>query len=73
MLTNHITLMDRTKASIAYLNGTNGYGYQAEDRKIFAFLSLFHPEMSLEKRFKIIRERHYENNQSRKTRKTKKQ
>ena len=56
--------MERVQASVSYLNGTNGYGWQAEDRKMFAFLSLFHPEMSLEKRFKLIRDSHKKNGNS---------
>jgi len=43
--------MDRTRASVCLLNGTN-----SNDRvQMFAFLSLFHPELPLTERLALAR------------------
>jgi hypothetical protein len=42
-------IMDRTRAAVAFLNASSS----SERSKAFAFLSIFHPEMSLEKRLEL--------------------
>jgi hypothetical protein len=39
------TLMERTRAAVCFLNSNNGQGRNGR-ASIFAYLSLFHPEMS---------------------------
>lgn len=38
-------LMDRTRAAVAYLNTSGPKGNYSLDAEMYAFLSLFHPEM----------------------------
>ena len=47
-------LMERTKAAVCYINSTRSGSIQSQaEREMFAFLSLFHPEMSLEQKTKL--------------------
>lgn len=45
------TLMDRTRAAVALVNADG-----TKRTKMFAFLSLFHPELSLKERLKLANE-----------------
>ena len=45
-------LMERTRAEVCYLNA----GWSDKSQEMFAFLALFHPEISLEKRIAMCRD-----------------
>lgn len=49
-----IDLMERTRATVAYLNATSGV--HSRRREAFAYLSLFHPEIPLARRLKLAAE-----------------
>ena len=46
------SLMDRTRATVGLLNSHRG---ASKEMEMYAFMSLFHPELSHEKKRKICR------------------
>lgn len=52
-MTRKHDIVERTRAAVAYLNTG-----ASERTELFAFLSIFHPEFSLEKRLRLVNEAH---------------
>lgn len=53
MAKNKPDIRERTRAAVAYLNTGS-----SERTELFAFLSIFHPEYSLERRLRMVNEAH---------------